>query len=379
MDHHEPASFGHMMSRQYTLQDGLAGMLIEDIYQDRRGLLWIATADGGVSRFDGEAFESFGPSDGLPDSAVMTIAEDADGRLWFGTLGGGLASFDGRGFRVYTTEDGLPSNEILGLQPQADGSMRLLTGAGIGRFTGEACVECTTHIGGQPLGRVHDMVTDATGTTWLATRALGIISLDGRCLSPVFVEGGLYNWAWKFAQDTSGQLWIASRHRNKESVVGRYDPRRRHLDLVEVSAPSEVAEIVRPGIRHIRRDERGWLWMVRRGVLVYDGRDWHSFSGRFPDASFENTRLTYEDREGNIWVGSYGSGLVLCSRPAVMRFTEADNLPHRKVLSLAEDPRGRVWIGTERGTACLEEDEIHSTTSGPPVLALEVDPEPAGG
>ena len=43
-------------------------MRIEDIHQDRRGLLWIATADGGVSRFDGEAFESFRLLDGCPIS-----------------------------------------------------------------------------------------------------------------------------------------------------------------------------------------------------------------------------------------------------------------------------------------------------------------------
>ena len=373
MAQHEPASFGHMRARQYTLKDGLAGMLIEDICQDRRGLLWIATADGGVSRFDGAAFENFRPADGLPDFAVMTIAEDADGRLWFGTLGGGLAAFDGREFQVYTTEHGLPSNEVLGLQPQADGSMSLLTGAGIGRFTGGACVECTTHIGGQPLGRVHDMVTDTAGTTWLATRALGVISLEGRCLSPVFAEGGVYNWAWKFAQDTSGHLWVASRHRDKEAVVGRYDPRRQHLDFVKVNAPSEVAKIVAPGIRHIRRDDRGWLWMARRGVLVYDGHEWHPFSADLPDADFRNTRLTYEDREGNIWVGSYGGGLVFCHRPCVQRYTEADGLPHNNVKSLAEDRGGRIWIGTLKGTACLEEDRIHSTNAGPLVFAMEVD------
>ena len=373
MAQHEPASFDLMKARQYTMQDGLAGMLIEDIYQDRRGLLWIATADGGVSRFDGEAFESFRPSDGLPDFAVMTIAEDEGGRLWFGTLGGGLAAFDGRRFQVYTTEHGLPSNEVLGLQPQADGSMLLLTGAGIGRFAGGACVECTTHIGGQPLGRVHDMVTDSTGTTWLATRALGIISLDGRCLSPVFAEGGVYNWAWKLAEDASGHLWIASRHRDQEAVVGRYDPRRQILDMIDVDAPSEVEEIVRPGIRHIRRDDRGWLWMARRGVLVYGGQEWHPFSADFPDADFRPTRLTYEDREGNTWVGSYGGGLVFCHRPCVRRYTEADGLPHRHVKSLAEDHRGRIWIGTLRGTACLEEDEIHSTNAGPLVFSMEVD------
>ena len=361
------------MARQYTLKDGLAGMLIEDIYQDRRGLLWIATADGGVSRFDGEAFENFRPSDGLPDFAVMTIAEDADGRLWFGTLGGGLALFDGREFEVYTTEHGLPSDEILGLQPQADGSMRLLTGAGIGRFAGGACVECTTHIGGEPLGRVHDLVTDCEGTTWLATRTLGIISLDGRCLSPVFAPGGAHNWAWKLAEDASGLLWIASNHRNKDAVVGRYDPRRQHLDMVKVSAPSEAAEIVAPAIRHLRLDDRGRLWMVRRGVLVYDGQDWHPFSARFPDANFDNTRLSYEDREGNIWVGSYRSGLVFCHWPCVQRYTEADGLPHNNVQSLTEDHRGRIWIGTSSGTACLEEDEIRSAAAGPRVLAMEVD------
>ena len=107
-------------------------MQVEVIYQDRWGLLWIATADGGVSRFDGTHFDTFGLAEGLPHRTVMAIAEDADGRLLFGTLGGGLAAYDGRSFQVYTIEDGLPCNDILGLQPQSDGAMRVLTGNGAG-------------------------------------------------------------------------------------------------------------------------------------------------------------------------------------------------------------------------------------------------------
>ena len=270
--------FGHMMARQYTLKDGLSGMLVEDICQDRRGLLWIATADGGVSRFDGEAFENFQLSDGLPHLTVMT---------------------------------------------------GVLTGDGIGRFADGRCVDCTTEIGGRPIGRVHDMVTDSTGTIWLATRDRGITSLDGRCLSPVFDKGGVHHWAWKLAQDTSGHLWIASRHRREEAVVGRYDPRSQHLDLIEVTAPFEVAKIVIPGIRHVRLDDKGWLWMARRGVLVYDGQEWHPFPARSAAGNSENTRLTYEDREGNIWVGLYGGGLVFCRLDRVQRYTQADGLPHQ--------------------------------------------------
>ena len=74
--------FDHILGQHYTVFDGLAWMHVEDIYQDQRGLLWIATADGGVSRFDGAHFDTFGLSDGLPHLTVMTIAEDQDGRLF---------------------------------------------------------------------------------------------------------------------------------------------------------------------------------------------------------------------------------------------------------------------------------------------------------
>ena len=54
-------SFEHVLSSQYTVFDGLAGMHVEDIYQDRQGFLWIATADGGVSRFDSARFDNVRP------------------------------------------------------------------------------------------------------------------------------------------------------------------------------------------------------------------------------------------------------------------------------------------------------------------------------
>ena len=58
-------SFEHVLSSQYTVFDGLAGMHVEDIYQDRQGFLWVATADGGVSRFDSARFDTFGLKDGV--------------------------------------------------------------------------------------------------------------------------------------------------------------------------------------------------------------------------------------------------------------------------------------------------------------------------
>ena len=362
--------FDRILGHQYTVFDGLAGMQVEDIYQDQRGLLWIATADGGVSRFDGAHFDTFGLSDGLPSLTVMSIAEDQDGRLLFGTLGGGLAAYDGRGFQVYTTEHGLPSNDIVSLQPQADGSIRVLTGAGIGWFAEGRCVERVTEIAGQPIGRVFDMATDAAGTTWLATMMRGVISIDGRHLS---AGTGAMQWPWKFAQDAAGLLWIAFRYVGTEAVIGRYDPDSQQLDLIKADAAIEGTEAVNHGTRHVRLDDRGWLWMTRRGVLVYDGDDWHSFSAGLPDVHFSDARLTYADREGNVWVGLWGGGLVFCDPVSVQLYTEADGLPDSGVHQLSEDYQGRVWVGTMGGLACLEDGQIRPVEKGYRVSSLAID------
>ena len=360
-------SFEHVLSSQYTVFDGLAGMHVEDIYQDRQGFLWIATADGGVSRFDSAHFDNFGLKDGLPNLTVMAIAEDADGRLLFGTFGGGLAAYDGRGFQVYTTEHGLPSNEILGLQVQPDDSILVLTGAGVAWFAEGRCTKSITEVGGQPLGRVYDIATDAAGTTWLATWG-GVLSLDGQRIE---IGDRARQWPWKFAQDPSGHLWIAFHYTGSGVLIGRYDPQDQQVECLNVGKGDEG--VVNHGTRHVRADERGWLWLTHRGVVCYDGQEWHSFSASLPDIDFSVTRLTYEDREGNIWIGLWGGGLVFCDPTSIRRYTEADGLPDREIRCLGEDHKGRIWIGTMGGMAYMEDGRILPVGSREIVSAMVVD------
>ena len=378
MNHAAPSqkAFGHILGQQYTVFDGLAGMYVEDIYQDRHGLLWIGTTDGGVSRFDGAHFDTFGLSDGLPHLTVTTIVEDADGRLLFGTFGGGLAAYDGRGFQVYTTEHGLPSNDILGLQTQADGSVQVLTLEGVGRFVEGRCVERMTELAGQPLGVVYDMVTDSAGTTWLATWEHGVVSMDGQRMNTDSGDGHdatQLQWPWNFAQDAAGNLWIAFRYVGTEVVVGRYDPASKQFELIRVDDGAEGAEVVQHGTRHVRVDDRDRLWLSRRGVLVHDGEEWHPFSAGLPDVHFSDTRLTYEDSEGNIWVGLWGGGLIFCDPISIQLYDKKDGLPDSEVRCLREDQEGRIWIGTTGGLACLEDSRIRPVEVGYTVLSMVVD------
>ena len=74
-----------------TSRDGLSHNTVLCLLQDRRGFLWIGTADG-LNRFDGYAFAVFrhDPADpaSLSDNTVQALAEGPDGVLWVGTAAG---------------------------------------------------------------------------------------------------------------------------------------------------------------------------------------------------------------------------------------------------------------------------------------------------
>jgi len=350
--------FPHALWQHYTVFDGLAGMRVEDILQDRQGFIWIATADGGVSRFDGVHFDNFTCVDGLPHPTVMSIAEGADGRLWFGTLGGGLAVYDGHAFQTYTTADGLPSDEVRRLRMREDGALQVATRNGMGIFVDGRCVETVTTARGRPIGFVCDLVTDSLGQTWLATMERGVIDLDGRCLIDPAVEGReRFEWAWRLEVDGDGCMWIAPMYTGIDLHAYRYDPQLDRLERMGIGEEG-AAPPVRHGILDVRCDRRGWMWITHRGVMVSDREGWKRLSIPLHGSSLSDTKLTYEDREGNVWVGFWGGGVACCDPMSVQRLTEADGLPDEEVTGLAEDAGGRIWIGTMNGVARMERGQI---------------------
>lgn len=54
----QPALTSEYAYRHYTTQDGLPSYAIESLYQDSRGFIWVATANG-FARYDGFRFESY--------------------------------------------------------------------------------------------------------------------------------------------------------------------------------------------------------------------------------------------------------------------------------------------------------------------------------
>lgn len=72
----------------------LLGSIITDIAVGPADVIWIASADGGLFRFDGSKWDRYTSSNsGLPNDVVNSVAIDKNGNKWVGS--GGLAKYIG--------------------------------------------------------------------------------------------------------------------------------------------------------------------------------------------------------------------------------------------------------------------------------------------
>lgn len=86
---------------QYTVQQGLPGNMVYDIYRDSKGMLWFGT-DNGIARYNGTYFEKYSTHHGLSDNEIFFFKEDNERRIWMSTYNGELCFY--KNGKIYNRE-----------------------------------------------------------------------------------------------------------------------------------------------------------------------------------------------------------------------------------------------------------------------------------
>lgn len=124
------AKFDGKKFTSYTTDDGLLENRINDIYEDGKGIVWIATAVG-ISKWDGDEFINVSMEDMLISSdGVNCIIEDKKNNIWIGTTGA-IARYDGSGtLQTYDFEEGLNHSNVNCLAEDKNGNIWIGTNGG---------------------------------------------------------------------------------------------------------------------------------------------------------------------------------------------------------------------------------------------------------
>lgn len=293
---------------EYTIstwseRHGLPSGQIRAIVEDREGYLWLGTA-AGLVKFDGSQFSRFRARPGsptLPEAQVAALHVARDGSLWVGFGGSGSISRVVQGRVLNYTSAELPKGIRAILEDRA-GTLWVGAHDGLWRLEAGGHWERLGTRQGLPAESVNSLLPDRRGRLWVGTSTnLFRLDLGASVFLPVLSRSQRVN---SVSEDVDGDIWLT-------------DPR--------------------CGFRELSRP---------RGGAACEGR-----LGAAP-----GNRLVH-DRDGALWVGTLGAGLLRVSRSAtgltVDRFTSREGLAGDVVLSLFVDREGNVWAGTQSGLTRL--------------------------
>ena len=319
----------------FTVEDGLSSNVVNAIVQTRGGFLWIGT-DAGLDRFDGRHFTPIyfrGPRS-TPQGIVSTLAEGPDGDLWIGTSAGlvriprlALDRFD-RSLSVFYHLGAAISDEITCLHFSRSGVLWVGTGAGLYRFRGN---RFETVIPGASISRIEE---SADGHM-LIISGQGFIELDG---TRVTEHPGLSDQLgirpdsfYHVFQDRQGAVWFCTSAGLARRVNGS----------IERFQPYGVAG---HGFLRVYEDPQGNLWVwSSTGIFRVSGTKLEPLAPGIP------VRTASADREGNLWIGTNGEGLMRLKDRPIRIFTKADGLPNDIPMTVLSRHDGSLWVGNNCG------------------------------
>lgn len=339
------ADNARFVTREWSVDSGLPHNLVNRVVQDPRGYLWVATG-AGLARFNGIAFTEI-PLPHRSASAVANIRDlvvRPDGTLLMLPATGGIMQYKDGVFSAHPASKDLADRTLLELFVEPDGVVWAGTaGAEVVRWENGRL-----QVFGQKEGilrRVNriSFATDRRGRTWVAAGDFLGTYTDGRLEpAPPALQG--IGRSVIVAPARSGGLWIGT-----SDQLLKVDE-----DKTTVCARAEWPA-KRSGIECMFEDRDGNLWVGtrRNGVYLYS-------AGKLVNVDF-NPRAVFsiqQDTEGDMWIGTSSDGLCRLRPLAFTILDKSNGLPEDMSSGVCEDGAGAIWCANRGGGAIRWQDSV---------------------
>ena len=320
----------------YSLENGLPSETIVCIERDSAGFLWIC--GGGLSRFDGVKFKTYGVADGLPDPDVYHILETAPGEYWVST-GKGLARFWPRRQPPFEPVAGSPPLKFSLVHKDRGGRLWAVSDHDVYRIRGDTLEASHLPVVGETSFHrlIYAFCEDDLGNFWLTTENgdLYRLSADGSTRRYTSSEG-IPPRVYGLAQSSPGRLLAAT-------AGGTY--------AFETRGDQVFTRRIHPagsfGPVYVDARKNIWVGLANYNLLElvpgpkgYDSRIYSTSHG----LNQRQVRTLGEDAAGSLWIGMNGGGLFRCRWDGYFLFTTADGLRGTETKGIQLNRRDRLHV-----------------------------------
>ncbi|WP_316823920.1 two-component regulator propeller domain-containing protein [Pedobacter miscanthi] len=328
-----------------TVDEGLSHTDANDIAQDNKGFIWIATYFG-ISRYDGYAIKKFyntnEPVHNAFKNRVRSICSDENGRLWLGTEDG-LQCFDPKAeryldFKHLAKYVAPPITKLV--KPQGD-KLYALTGniLRVYKISGDSILEDRLSM---PRGTFFSDFFFYKSVLYL-TGNNGLWALDQDNIFKKIAVAGIPTALSHIFIDSQGNFLLS-------------DNNNVFLALKEQNLKLHKSFAGNGSIRDIRQGGQMDYWVNTGAALLRLDKDLNFIQKVDNESSLNglNSRSLekiFIDRSQCLWVCSFGGGINYCDLNQKLFYTirrtrgEANSLSGNHIRSILEDGN-KLYIGT---------------------------------
>ncbi|MCU4162958.1 two-component regulator propeller domain-containing protein [Carboxylicivirga caseinilyticus] len=353
-----------------VIDDGRYNILI-----DNEGIYWITTYGSGLYRYDSERDQltnyKYDQLQNSPASDYMlSIIDDKYGNLWIGCEYAGV---------IKVVKEKYHAEYI---KPEAAGSIGTRNNVRVIVKDSDSNIWLGTKNGSLYLYdkdlnnkkvvmkniNPYTVCEDDKGRIWVGTKGNGVYVIDKKTFKEYYhftasdddEQSLSHNSIFDIIQDTDKRIWIAS-------FGGG-------IDLVEETDQGITFKhfLNNKGnlsfVRCLIQDREGNIWAGSyEGLISFRFEEininpnaytiYTYNSGHPVGLNCNDVKTVYEDSFGQLWVGTAGGGLNLFDKyspdrqGAFIKYTKKEGLPSDIVTSVMESKDGVIWVGTENGLA----------------------------
>jgi ligand-binding sensor domain-containing protein/serine phosphatase RsbU (regulator of sigma subunit) len=369
--------------------------LVSQFYEDKKGNVWIATAEHGLACYNPKTRETFlyekNPDDAetISDNTVFCVTEDRSGLIWSGTWKGGLNIFDPKtlkfGLQRHESNNpfSLHNNNTFAFCKKSAEELYVGTSAGVSVYTPSKRTFVPLRIDERDNNSlkhnsvIYYLFKDADETLWISTSGGGLYHyLPEKSKYRNYVPTADTNsLSWHspstILRDLNGQLWIATGY-----GLNLYHPAKDNFSRIlnvpgnqNTPASNNISALV------LRNDGLIWVGTGDAGLDLFDPQTRevlrHYNTNEKGKTIFPDVGITgvFYDRKGTLWVGTTGGLCSLDEKTGkVTSYVKIHPCFSTLIFGIEEDHSGNIWFSTAMGLVrfnpATKEYKVFDTSDG---------------
>lgn len=325
---------------------------IRSAFEAEDGSLWIST-NSGIRQLklspDGSRIDylnTFNKSSGLLAEDVKTVYQDIDGNIWMGFYGEGLSLLNSYAFSHYMPGTNPDENNIIYIA-QEKNLYLLFTNTGYYLFdlsTGrsESFINFTGLLGGNDISCYYH---EKDNSLWIGTKGGGLyLRSPNGSVRPFFRSGNSGENTIKNIKSDSKYIWLSTIDGVLivDKTTGTLKAKFKKADRLPHNSINEV---------YLRKDGSALAATECDSMRLYSidpDRGVSIGNNAYYSGSKVKVLCFSENKEGEIWAGTYGNGVFYFKGDSVVNLTTSDGLSNNYCYSILADSHGKIWLGHVR-------------------------------